>query len=119
MPLAPGRPGLWYLDPENDGVYLERRVRQREGAWTITLFLINAQTEPEKGNDGAWVFWHEQSAAVADGRALLISSANLTEFAMTLNMEMGLLLWGGEWPSRVEQHFDHLIRQSILQPLAR
>lgn len=53
--------------------------------------------------------------AVADGRALLISSANLTEFAMTLNMEMGMLVWGGEWPARVEQHFDRLSLMGILE----
>ena len=52
--------------------------------------------------------------AVADGRALLISSANLTEFAMTLNMEMGMLVWGGEWPARVEQHFDRLMQAGVL-----
>jgi phosphatidylserine/phosphatidylglycerophosphate/cardiolipin synthase-like enzyme len=55
--------------------------------------------------------------AVADGHTLLISSANLTEYAMTLNMEMGMLLRGGEWPSRVEQHFERLMQLRILEPV--
>lgn len=55
--------------------------------------------------------------AVADGKALLISSANLTEYAMTLNMEMGVLIRGGELPRKVEAHFAKLIEQGILRRL--
>lgn len=53
--------------------------------------------------------------AVADGTALLISSANLTEYAMTLNMEMGVLIRGGELPVKVGAHFAKLIEQGTLQ----
>lgn len=53
--------------------------------------------------------------AVADGTTLLISSANLTEYAMTLNMEMGVLIRGGELPAKVEAHFARLIEQRILR----
>ena len=53
--------------------------------------------------------------AVADGKALLISSANLTEYAMTLNMEMGILVRGGELPWRVEKHFLQLIEMGVLE----
>lgn len=35
---------------------------------------------------------------LADGRQLLLSSANLTEYAMTLNMETGILISGGSAP---------------------
>jgi phosphatidylserine/phosphatidylglycerophosphate/cardiolipin synthase-like enzyme len=57
--------------------------------------------------------------AVADGKTLLISSANLTEHAMTLNMEMGILVSGGEWPGRVVQHFQQLIADGKLVSLTR
>jgi phosphatidylserine/phosphatidylglycerophosphate/cardiolipin synthase-like enzyme len=53
--------------------------------------------------------------ATADGATLLISSANLTEYAMTLNMEMGVLIRGGELPAKVETHFLKLIEQGILR----
>lgn len=58
-------------------------------------------------------------AAVADARRLFLSSANLTEYAFTLNMEMGVLVTGGDLPARVEQHFDGLIRSGTLEPLSR
>jgi phosphatidylserine/phosphatidylglycerophosphate/cardiolipin synthase-like enzyme len=53
--------------------------------------------------------------AVADGHCLLISSANLTEYAMTLNMELGVMIEGGELPSQVEKHFERLIEMRVLQ----
>ena len=47
--------------------------------------------------------------AVADNRWLFISSANLTEYAFTVNMELGVLISGGALPAHVEAHFDQLI----------
>lgn len=57
-------------------------------------------------------------AAVADSRWLFLSSANLTDYAFHLNMELGVLLTGGDYPARVEQHFDGLIRSGALEPVA-
>lgn len=48
--------------------------------------------------------------AIADSHEMLISSANLTEYAMTLNMEMGVLIRGGELPTKTQQHFEQLIQ---------
>jgi phosphatidylserine/phosphatidylglycerophosphate/cardiolipin synthase-like enzyme len=47
--------------------------------------------------------------AVADGRWLFVSSANLTEYAFTINMELGVLVTGGSLPGQVQEHFDRLI----------
>jgi phosphatidylserine/phosphatidylglycerophosphate/cardiolipin synthase-like enzyme len=52
--------------------------------------------------------------AVADGRWLFLSSANLTEYAFTLNMELGVLIYGGSLPSQVEAHFDRMIQTGVL-----
>ena len=52
--------------------------------------------------------------AVADGRYLFVSSANLTEYAFTVNMELGLLITGGAVPGQVESHFDKLIAMGVL-----
>lgn len=52
--------------------------------------------------------------AVADGERLLVSSANLTEFALGLNMELGLLVAGGQVPGRVRDHLENLIGQGVL-----
>jgi len=56
--------------------------------------------------------------AVADSQILYISSANLTEHAMSLNIEMGVLICGGELPSRVDQHFRDLIANGIIVEVA-
>jgi phosphatidylserine/phosphatidylglycerophosphate/cardiolipin synthase-like enzyme len=53
--------------------------------------------------------------ALADGRAMLISSANLTEYAMTLNMEMGILVRGGSLPVQVEKHLKRLSEMGIFE----
>ncbi len=53
--------------------------------------------------------------ALADGKAMLVSSANLTEYAMTLNMEMGLLVHGGSLPGKVEAHLVRLIEQGVFE----
>lgn len=53
--------------------------------------------------------------ALADDRLLLVSSANLTEHAMSLNMELGLLVDGGEVPSRVGAHLRGLMEEGVLR----
>ena len=47
--------------------------------------------------------------AVADGHRMFLSSANFTEYAFTINMELGLLVTGGKLPEQVERHFERLI----------
>ena len=47
--------------------------------------------------------------AVADGHRMFLSSANFTEYAFTINMELGLLMTGGKLPGQVERHFERLI----------
>ena len=53
--------------------------------------------------------------AVADGRSLFLSSANLTEYAFTINMELGVLVTGGRLPKQVEDQFDRLIQSEVLR----
>ena len=52
--------------------------------------------------------------AVADGEWLFLSSANLTQQAFTINMELGILVRGGTMPRRVEEQFRGLIRTKVL-----
>jgi phosphatidylserine/phosphatidylglycerophosphate/cardiolipin synthase-like enzyme len=54
---------------------------------------------------------------VADGRLLCLSSANLTEYAFSINMELGVLITGGDLPERVERHFDRIIEDGRLLKL--
>lgn len=55
--------------------------------------------------------------AVADTNAVLISSANLTEYALALNMELGLLVRGGDLPVQVVAHLQQLIESKVLARL--
>ena len=52
---------------------------------------------------------------VGDGRWLFLSSANLTKYAFSLNMELGCLVTGGTLPRQVEQHFEWLIEVSSIR----
>lgn len=49
----------------------------------------------------------------ADGLSLFISSANMTQQAFTINMELGVLIRGGLLPQKVEELFDLLINESF------
>lgn len=57
--------------------------------------------------------------AVADGHRMFLSSANFTEYAFTINMELGLLVTGGKLPQQVERHFEQLIQSEQLQRIKR
>jgi phosphatidylserine/phosphatidylglycerophosphate/cardiolipin synthase-like enzyme len=52
--------------------------------------------------------------AVADENTLFITSANLTNYAMNLNMELGVLIRGGELPKQVEGHFEGMIMKNVI-----
>ena len=54
-------------------------------------------------------------AVLTDGIAALVTSANLTGSAMMSNMELGLLVRGGDVPRRLAEHFDDLIARGELR----
>jgi phosphatidylserine/phosphatidylglycerophosphate/cardiolipin synthase-like enzyme len=53
--------------------------------------------------------------AVADDQMLFISSANLTGYAMNLNIELGTLIHGGPLPARVATYYARLIESGVLK----
>lgn len=55
--------------------------------------------------------------AVADGQWLFLSSANLTQQAFTINMELGILVRGGSMPNRVEGIYKDLIADGQLKQI--
>jgi phosphatidylserine/phosphatidylglycerophosphate/cardiolipin synthase-like enzyme len=52
---------------------------------------------------------------VADGWRMFLSSANLTEQAFRLNMELGVLVTGHRLPAMVERHFAELLSRGVLR----
>jgi hypothetical protein len=51
---------------------------------------------------------------VADGRRIFPSSDNLTEYALSINRELGVLITDGSPPSQVEAHFASMIESESL-----
>ena len=54
---------------------------------------------------------------VADSARMFVSSANLTEQALRLNMELGILLGGTRHPREVDDHFADLAGRGVLRCL--
>lgn len=52
--------------------------------------------------------------AIADTSHLFISSANLTDIAMTHNIELGLLIEGGPLPAQAKAQFEQLMQKKVL-----
>jgi len=67
----------------------------------------------ERGENGKYGSLHAK-CAVADRTSVLISSANLTQYALNLNMEMGLRVKDNELAERIVRHFELLVQQTIL-----
>ncbi len=76
----------------------------------VYLWPLDQRARDENGKTGSL----HVKCAVADSRWLFLSSANLTEYAFTLNMELGLLVKGGSLPEHVEAHFDRMIQTGVL-----
>jgi phosphatidylserine/phosphatidylglycerophosphate/cardiolipin synthase-like enzyme len=51
---------------------------------------------------------------VGDGKQLFLSSANLTKYAFSVNMELGVLITGGKAPQQIDGLFEQLIQQGLL-----
>jgi len=51
---------------------------------------------------------------VGDGNQLFLSRANLTKYAFSLNVELGVLINGGRGPRQIEVVFESLIAEGTL-----
>lgn len=71
------------------------------------------QENREHDDNGKFGILHVK-CVVADGEQIFLSSANLTEYAFSINMELGMLVTGGKLPGQVEQHFRRLIETGVL-----
>lgn len=81
-------------------------------AQNATVYIWPKAKRPQT-DDGKYGSLHVK-CAVADEALLFISSANLTEYALTLNMELGVLIRGGPLPGDVAAHFNRLIEDGVL-----
>jgi phosphatidylserine/phosphatidylglycerophosphate/cardiolipin synthase-like enzyme len=74
------------------------------------IWLLENRLQTENGQYGSL----HAKLAVADEQSLFLTSANLTEYAMELNIEMGVLIQGGELPIQLVRHFEALITSGVL-----
>lgn len=70
--LAPGPIEGWTPDAEQSQVQVRGLCRQRDGAWLVTLFLVNEQEEPDSNRDEAWLFQPELRVRGVSGEACFI-----------------------------------------------
>ena len=56
---------------------------------------------------------------VQDQAAVFLSSANFTEYAFTMNMELGILVRSPSTASQIKSHLDSLIKQGILERIEK
>jgi phosphatidylserine/phosphatidylglycerophosphate/cardiolipin synthase-like enzyme len=78
-----------------------------------TARYIWPQDKRPKNPSGQFGSLHVK-CAVADEQVALISSANLTGHALNLNMELGVLIRGGDVPHDVVTHLRQLIQKDVL-----
>src|SRR5207249_9548029 len=58
IPLEMGRV-TWTPDAEFPQVQVQGIIHKRDHFWSVTLFLVNGQSEPKKLRDTAWLFQPE------------------------------------------------------------
>lgn len=82
---------------------------------TLYIWPQERRSADDRGRQGSL----HAKCAVADEHLLFLSSANLTGYAMNLNMELGVLIRGGLLPGQVSAYFQRLIALDILRPVVR
>jgi len=97
---------------ESEGEYCTIRALGQDVTSCSSVYFWPKDKRPV-GENGKVGILHVK-CAVADGKWLFLSSANLTKQAFTVNMELGMLVRGGTMPGRVEQQFDQLIATKML-----
>lgn len=80
------------------------------GRANVYLWPMEQRQRDERGRHGAL----HAKCLLVDGEALFVSSANFTEFAMTVNLELGALIKSREIGGDVERLFERLIATGVL-----
>ena len=100
---------------EGEGEYDTIKALGQEVAACSTVYFWPKENRPLGDNEKVGIL--HVKCAVADGEWLFLSSANLTQQAFTINMELGMLVRGGVMPKRVERQFEQLIESGQLTPV--
>ena len=96
-----------------EGEYSTIKALGQEVSTCSTVYFWPKEKRPLGDNNKVGIL--HVKCAVADGQWLFLSSANMTQQAFTINMELGTLVRGGTLPGRVEQQFERLIQSGQLK----
>ncbi len=80
------------------------------GRALILFWPVQKRARDEQGRSGLM----HVKAAVADSQVAFLSSANLTDAALERNMELGVLVRGGNMPGAIDELIDSLIESGAL-----
>ena len=83
------------------------------GGAEVFVWPISERVRDHRGRHGSL----HAKFAVADRQRLLVSSANLTEFAFELNIELGVLVTGGAPPLEAATQVEQMIRLGIFRSI--
>lgn len=77
-----------------------------------TVYVWDVASKKREGDVSACV---HAKCAVADGTLVFVSSANLTSAALERNMELGVLIRGGDVPGRLRAHLEALVATNVIR----
>ncbi|MDY3556173.1 DISARM system phospholipase D-like protein DrmC [Gemmata sp. JC717] len=97
---------------EGQGEYDCLRALGGDVASACSVYYWPQENRPRDDNGKVGIL--HVKCAVGDGYRMFLSSANFTEYAFTINMELGLLVTGGKFPEQVERHFERLVEAGVL-----
>ena len=80
---------------------------------SANVYAWNSKTKSSNCWNGAV----HAKCAVADGSLAFITSANLTRAAMENNMELGVLVRGGNLPGKLERHLEALVTTGVIEKI--
>lgn len=80
---------------------------------SVNMYSWVANKETNNGFIGAV----HAKCAVTDGSLAFITSANLTKAAMDNNMELGVLIRGGNVPRELDRHLNALISTNVIKKI--
>ena len=93
-------------------------LRASNSRFPITLSALSIPTKIDKLPRLVEERWHgtlHAKCVLVDSDRLFVSSANMTSFALALNIELGVLLNGGDAPRQMERNLTELIRTGVLR----
>jgi phosphatidylserine/phosphatidylglycerophosphate/cardiolipin synthase-like enzyme len=79
---------------------------------SISFYAWSPESKAEQGKFSGSV---HAKCAVADGAQAFITSANMTSAAMDRNMELGVLVKGGDLPAALHRHLEALIATKVIE----